>query len=360
MTPGVETRGVLVVDDSAFMRKLIVEMIATLPDFRVAGTARDGVDAMRQIESLDPDIVTLDLEMPRLDGVAVLTRIMSESPRPVVVLSAGGAQYGDATMLALELGAVDFVRKPSGPVSLDLPIIRDRLAEALRAAASAKLGTPAPSTRSARLAPPLAAQEERPARHVVVIASSTGGPRALAEIIPLLAEDLPAAVVIAQHLPREFTGALADRLARSSSIPVCEAVDGQTLWQGTVYLAQGGGNTVIAGAPGAACLEYRESPARTGATPNADALFVSAADIFGAACTGVILTGMGRDGAVGLRRIRAAGGSAIVQDQESSAIYGMPRAALAEAGADAVVSLSAIAGVISSLVPRERIEWLIA
>ncbi|MEO8946119.1 MAG: response regulator, partial [Gemmatimonadaceae bacterium] len=171
----------LVADDSAFMRKLIGEMIAEHEGFRVIGFARDGLDAIRQVEQLQPDIVTLDLEMPRLDGLSVLRRIMTESPRAVVVLSAGGSQYGDATLRALELGAVDFVRKPSGPISLDLPLIRDRLMQALDAAATARITAPDRLDHvSHSAAPPVHAMDRRasaliegaPARCVVVIASS--------------------------------------------------------------------------------------------------------------------------------------------------------------------------------------------
>jgi len=354
-------RSVLVVDDSAFMRKLIAEMIAEHPGFRVIGVARDGVDAVAQLHRLAPDIVTLDLEMPKLDGLDVLQRIMTESPRPVVVLSAGGPQYGDATLRALELGAVDFVRKPSGPVSLDLPIIRDRLVAALEAAARATLAPP-PST-PARLAQERATDRSvlhRAAQHVVVIASSTGGPRALAEIVPRLPASLNAAVVVAQHLPGEFTPALAARLSRASEMDVCEAEDGMRLSAGNVYIARGGVNTSITGIAGSAQLSEQVPSPRFGATPNADVLFQSAAQVFASECTGVILTGMGRDGSIGLRQIRTAGGRAIVQDETSSAIYGMPRAALAEAGADEVVSLSMMANAIIGMVPKERLEWLTA
>jgi two-component system, chemotaxis family, protein-glutamate methylesterase/glutaminase len=366
ITAASPARTILVADDSAFMRRLIAEMIDAHPAFRVVGFARDGVDTLDQVARLSPDIVTLDLEMPRLDGLRVLRRIMAESPRAVVVLSGGGPQYGDATLRALELGAVDFVRKPSGPVSLDLPLVRDRLFGALEAAARATLTLPqivasAPSD----AAPPMAsfasfASPASPsaARRVIVIASSTGGPRALAEIIPLLPADIGAAVIVAQHLPKEFTAALADRLSRSSVISVREGADGVPLHAGTVYIARGGVNTSVEGAAANAALAQHAPGPRCGATPSADILFESAARTFGAACTGVVLTGMGRDGSAGLRHIRASGGFAIVQDEESSAIYGMPRAALAEAGADRVVSLSTMASAIIGTVPEERLEWL--
>jgi two-component system chemotaxis response regulator CheB len=367
-SPGV-TRRVLVADDSAFMRKLIGEMIAENPGFSVVGFARDGLDALEQVERLQPDIVTLDLEMPRLDGLGVLKHIMSVSPRAVVVLSAGGPQYGDATLRALELGAVDFVRKPSGPVSLDLPIIRDRLMQALDAAAAARItaGDPAvcapgsvARTVHSKTIRGSADVEPAPARHVVVIASSTGGPRALADIVPRLPANLGAAVVIAQHLPCAFTPALAGRLSRSSDIAVAEGDDGLRLLSGVVYIARGGTDTTIVGAPGNAYLRQTRRSSLSAASPSADSLFESAAAVFDRGCTGVVLTGMGRDGAAGLKVIRAAGGCAIVQDQESSAIYGMPRAALAEAGADHVVPLAMVATAITESVPEERLQWLTA
>jgi two-component system chemotaxis response regulator CheB len=359
MTRGL-VRSVLIVDDSAFMRKLTAEMIDAHPDFCVAGFARDGVDAMAQLQRLNPDIVTLDLEMPGLDGLDVLQRIMRQSPVPVIVLSAAGAQYGDATLRALELGAVDFVRKPSGPVSLDLPIIRDRLIAALGAAGRARLSIPSSGASGVVVTAPLAPVPQRAAQHVVVVASSTGGPRALNEVIPLLPATLGAAVVIAQHLPCEFTAALASRLARASAINVCEVTDGCALRAGTVYIARGGMNTAISGVIGDATLRQQAPDRRGGVTPNADVLFESAMRVFGPESTGVVLTGMGRDGSAGLRMIRSVGGRAIVQDESSSAIYGMPRAALAEAGADRVASLSMMASAITSMVPKERLEWLTA
>lgn len=350
---------VLVVDDSAFMRRLIGEMIATIPGFVVAGVARDGVDALQQMERLAPDVVTLDLEMPQLDGMVVLERIMAEAPVPVVVLSAGGAHYEHATLRALELGAVDFVRKPSGPISLDLLAVRDRLAAALEAALRAGTrrvpplpaladATPDAAVRAPRaLVPPVAEQ-------LVVIAASTGGPRALAEVVPAIEGGLRAAVVIAQHLPREFTASFAARLDRASRLRVSEAHHGVIPREGNVYVAPGGMHTRVGGAPGAPLLRVEPAAPESGVVPSADLLFDSAAAVFGRGCVGVVLTGMGRDGALGLRTVRAAGGSAIVQDQATSAIYGMPRAALSDAGAERVVPLPGIARAIEDAVARGR------
>src|ERR671939_651698 len=215
-------RTVLVVDDSAFMRQLVAEIIDASGEFRVVGAARNGLDALKKVHALDPDIVTLDIEMPELDGIGALGYIMSETPRPVVMLSAaatGGAD--DLTIRALELGAVEFVHKPSGPISPDLPTVRSQLIDALRAAAQVNLRGVDVLAR-----PKLASRERRPhavsagALRIVAIAASTGGPRALADVIPQLPRDLGAAVLVVQHMPAGFTRSLAQRLNLMSALPV--------------------------------------------------------------------------------------------------------------------------------------------
>lgn len=343
---------VLVVDDSAFMRKLIAEMVESSGAFRVIGTAGDGVEALQKVRSLKPDIVTLDIEMPRLNGLQALEQIMAEMPRPVVMLSAAGSDLGnEMTLRALERGALEFVRKPSGPVSIDLSTVRVQLMSALEAARAMNMGgvrTPAPAASAAHGE---TAPKKSPdaATKVVAIASSTGGPRALAEIIPHLPGDLGAAVVIVQHMPGEFTKLLAERLRAMSALWVAEAMDGKLLRENRVYVAPGGYHMTLTGGPGNASIRLDESATMWGVRPAADPLFFSVADTFGRAAIGVVLTGMGRDGAEGLRRIREAGGRAIVQDRESSIIYGMPQAALAAAGADKVATVNDIAPLISDL-----------
>jgi two-component system, chemotaxis family, protein-glutamate methylesterase/glutaminase len=343
---------VLVVDDSAFMRKLIAEIIESSGAFHVVGTAGDGVEALQKIRTLKPDIVTLDIEMPRLNGLQALEQIMAEMPRPVVMLSAAGSDLGNAmTLRALERGALDFVRKPSGPVSIDLSMVRVQLMSALEAARAMNMGsvrTSAPPT-AARHPEPVPRKSSDAATRVVAIASSTGGPRALAEIIPRLPEDLGAAVVIVQHMPGEFTKLLAERLRAMSSLWVAEAMDGKLLRENRVYIAPGGYHMTLRGEPGNASISLDESPTMWGVRPAADPLFFSVASTFGPATIGVVLTGMGRDGAEGLRRIREAGGRAIVQDRESSIIYGMPQAALAAAGTDKIAKLNDIAALITDL-----------
>jgi len=343
---------VLVVDDSAFMRKLIAEIIESSGAFHVVGTAVDGVEALQKIRTLKPDIVTLDIEMPRLNGLQALEQIMAEMPRPVVMLSAAGSDLGnDMTLRALERGALDFVRKPSGPVSIDLSMVRVQLMSALEAARAMNMGsvrTSAPPA-AARNAEPVPRKSSDAATRVVAIASSTGGPRALAEIIPRLPEDLGAAVVIVQHMPGEFTKLLAERLRAMSSLWVAEAINGKLLRENRVYIAPGGFHMTLTGEPGNASISLDESPTMWGVRPAADPLFFSVASTFGPATIGVVLTGMGRDGAEGLRRIREAGGRAIVQDRDSSIIYGMPQAALAAAGTDKIAKLNDIASLIRDL-----------
>jgi two-component system chemotaxis response regulator CheB len=343
---------VLVVDDSAFMRKLIAEIIESSGAFHVVGTAVDGVEALQKIRTLKPDIVTLDIEMPRLNGLQALEQIMAEMPRPVVMLSAAGSDLGnEMTLRALERGALEFVRKPSGPVSIDLSIVRVQLMSALEAARAMNMGgmRASPPPAAPRHPEPVPRKSPDAATRVVAIASSTGGPRALAEIIPRLPEDLGAAVVIVQHMPGEFTKLLAERLRAMSSMWVAEAMNCELLRENRVYIAPGGYHMTLRGEPGNASISLDESPTMWGVRPAADPLFFSVASTFGSASIGVVLTGMGRDGAEGLRRIREAGGRAIVQDRDSSIIYGMPQAALAAAGTDKIAKLNDIAPLIRDL-----------
>ncbi|HWH52022.1 MAG TPA: chemotaxis response regulator protein-glutamate methylesterase [Gemmatimonadaceae bacterium] len=348
-------RRVLVVDDSAFMRRMTSQIIDASGEFIVAGTARNGYEALKQVHTLEPDIVTLDVDMPELDGLSALGYIMSETPRPVVMLSAGTTASGQtATLRALELGAVDFVLKPSGSISLDLPVISERLLEALRAAAAANpaglrmLARPASTDGTERLA--IASS----ATNVVVIASSTGGPRALAAIVPHLPRTLPAAVLVVQHMPPGFTKSLAQRLDLVSPIRVDEAQDGEAVMHGRVYVAPGGWHMTVRDDGGGPTIALEQSPSVWGVRPAADLLFRSAAELFGASTVAVVLTGMGRDGADGARAVRVAGGRAIIQDRETATIFGMPQAALSLAGADRVAPLGEISAAITELVDAVR------
>jgi two-component system, chemotaxis family, protein-glutamate methylesterase/glutaminase len=260
---------VLVVDDSAFMRKLVSEMIEGSGEFRVIGTARNGLEALKKIHSLDPDLVTLDIEMPELDGIGALGYIMSETPRPVVMLSGAASESGrDPAIRALELGAVDFVKKPGGPISLDLDRVRDRLLDALRASREVNLrGLPMLSRREAATGGRAIAGGGSWATRAVTIAASTGGPRALADLIPALRPDLDAAVLIVQHMPAGFTKSLADRLDLHSRLSVAEASDGERVVHNRVYLAPGGQHMRVRVQGGVPVIALDSSPPVWGVRP---------------------------------------------------------------------------------------------
>ena len=343
----------LVVDDSAFMRKVVTEIIDGSDGFRVIGTARNGHDALRQIHALDPEIVTLDVEMPELDGLQTLGYIMSETPRPVVMLSAAAATgRDDPTLRALELGALDFVRKPSGPISLDIASVAETLLNALAAALQVNLG-------GVRMlgAPRFVAQAPRPsglfgsrgASRAIAIAASTGGPRALAEVVPGIPGDIGAAVFIVQHMPKGFTKSLAQRLDALSALRVVEAQHGELVEANCAYVAPGGFHMRVMRDRDRVTIALDETPTIHGVRPAADPMFRSVATVFGAECVGVVLTGMGRDGAQGLRAIRDVGGRGIVQDQATSTIYGMPQAALTVASPERVLPLGRVAAGIVEL-----------
>ena len=350
VTTNTNAATVLVVDDSAFMRKLIAELVESSGPFRVIGTAGDGVEALQKVRSLKPEIVTLDIEMPRLNGLQALEQIMAEMPRPVVMLSAAGSDLGnEMTLRALERGALEFVRKPSGPVSIDLARVRDQLRSALEAARAVNMRSVSAPPPAAVANPVTEAPSPDAATRVVAIASSTGGPRALAEIIPRLPADLGAAVIVVQHMPREFTKLLSSRLDSMSKLWVAEAMSGKTLRENRVYVAPGGQHMRVTGTRGNATILLDNTPPMWGVRPAADPLFFSVAEVFGSAAIGIVLTGMGRDGAEGLKRVRDAGGTAIVQDRDSSIIYGMPQAALAAAGADRVATVEQMASTITEL-----------
>ncbi len=334
---------VLVVDDSVFMRRMISDMIDRFPGFHVAGTASDGKEALRRIEELAPDVVTLDIEMPRLDGFGVLERVMSTRPRPIVVFSAYTDTGSTAALRALDLGAVDFVAKPSGPISFDLGRVEARLYEALRAAVAADVEVLiAERTLEAEpvVAPVIGGEA------AVAIAASTGGPRALSQVLRALPSDLGAAVLIVQHMPPGFTSTLAERLSGLASLPVEEASGGETVRPGRVWLAPGDFHMRVRRIDGTVKITLDQRESMWGTRPAADALFPSVAEAFGGRSVGVVLTGMGRDGANGLAAIRASGGRTIAQDKATSVVYGMPGRAVEQGAAEHIVSLDGIAGAI--------------
>lgn len=350
-----ERPSVLIADDSALLRQLVCDIIAQSGEMTIAGLATNGEEAIRMVHELRPDIVTLDVEMPGLDGLHALGYIMSEAPRPVIVLTALDASDGAAlAMRALELGALDFVRKPVGEddgVALAAPLLA-----ALRAAASANVTGTRVLARP-KIFPPSDAPATTSAAIAVAIAASTGGPRALAEVVPSLPADLPAAVLIVQHMPAGFTKGFAQRLNSLSPLRVHEATDGERLMTGTVYVAPGGRHLGLAARADGPSVTVTDGPAVWGVRPAADPLFTSVATLFGPRSVGVVLTGMGKDGAGGLRAIRLAGGRGVVQTPSTAVVAGMPTTAVREAGADRIVPLSEMAAAITDAVARCQARW---
>ena len=348
---------VLVADDSDFMRSLLTEIIGSSLDFRVVGEARTGYETIRLLHELNPDIVTLDLEMPDLGGLDALGYIMSEAPRPVIIVSSHVADMAEPALAALEYGALEVVAKPAGDEARDVDVLADRLMDALRAATSARVANLQMRRKAiTSVRERIRATTAQPgARSAVAIAASTGGPRALTEIIPRLPANLRSAVLIVQHMPATFTKAFADRLAGLSDVDVKEAAEGDIVRAGAVYLAPGGFHMMLKRTPDGIAVALDSSPPLWGVRPAADVMFTSVAQHFGPASAGVVLTGMGRDGADGLRAIRDVGGWTAVQDSESCVVYGMPKAAAQYA--DDELTIDEIAGAVaqrSAIIARKR------
>jgi two-component system chemotaxis response regulator CheB len=346
----VTAKTVLVVDDSALIRAVVRDLIGELEGFEVIGTAGDGSEALAAVKALTPDIVTLDVEMPGMDGLAVLARIMRESPRPVIMLSGAETAGGiDVTLRALDLGAVDFVRKLAAG-SGQQAAMSERLHAALKAAAQANIVA---VSRQTPLFTPVIRESTSmsalSARAAVAVAASTGGPRALTEFLGSVPSEIDAALLIVQHMPRGFTAGLAKRLTQATQMDVREAKDGDRLIAGRAYVAPGGRHMKVVPGNDGAHIALDDGPAMWGVKPAADPLFISVAKVFADASCGVVLTGMGRDGALGLSAIREGGGGAIVQDKDSSAVYGMPHEALTHAGADRICAPAAMGAALAEL-----------
>lgn len=331
---------VLCVDDSALIRSLMTEIINSQPDMEVVGTAPDPLVAREMIKRLNPDVLTLDVEMPRMDGLDFLERLMRLRPMPVLMVSSLTERGSEITMRALELGAVDFITKPKLGIRDGLLEYTDTIADKLRAASRARLRTAASGAEPAAPAPmlrtPLLSTEK-----LIIVGASTGGTEAIKEFLMPLPPDAPA-VLIVQHMPAGFTRSFAQRLDGLCRIKVKEAEHGERVLPGYAYIAPGDQHLLLARSGANYVAHLSQDPPVNRHRPSVDVLFDSAAVHAGKNAIGVILTGMGRDGARGMLRMREAGAYNLAQDEHSCIVFGMPKEAIAAGGAHEVVPLSAM------------------
>jgi two-component system chemotaxis response regulator CheB len=338
---------VLVVDDSAFMRKIITDILATSSEIEVIGKAKNGQEAIEKVTKLRPDVVTMDIEMPVLGGLQALGYIMSECPTRVIMLTAAESNHGDLTMTAFQYGAVDFIQKPSGSISLDMEKIRDDLIKKVLAAAHVDIHKLVFIEEKLIKKENIVPIQKIRTKKIVIIGSSTGGPRALQQVIPLLPSNLQAPVLVVQHMPAGFTKSLAERLNSQSMLRVREAGEGDMIQTGTVLIAPGDFHMIIKQQK--INGELREVIGLTkgdkvqGVRPSVDVLLESAARIYKENSVGVILTGMGCDGSDGIKKLKLAGGKVIAEDESTCVVYGMPRSVIEQKLADYILPIHKIA-----------------
>jgi two-component system, chemotaxis family, protein-glutamate methylesterase/glutaminase len=346
---------VLIVDDSAFMRKVLETIFNADPQLQVAGHAKDGREAVALAESLKPDVITMDINMPHMDGLQATAQIMTTNPRPIVVVSSESRDGASSTLKALELGAIEFIAKPSGAIDLDMQSVRDDLLRKVKMAAKVRVvrtasrfaatlqsSTPGSATAISRPAPPASnasslADQRFP---VVVLVASTGGPATVMRLAPGFTKDFPAAVILVQHMPAAFTTQFAAQLAEFTEIRVKEAETGDTIQPGTFYICPGAQHLRIN--PLGRIQLDTVTGRIAGYLPNMDVTMESVASYGGALAIGVVLTGMGNDGAQGAKAIKRAGGHVIAQDEASSVIFGMPAEAIKLQAVDQVLGLDDI------------------
>lgn len=322
----------LVVDDSVLMRRMIKCLLESDPELTVVGTAADGVDALEKIPTLAPNVVTLDVNMPRMDGLETLKLIMERHPLPIIMLSSITKDGAEATFKALEYGAVDYIAKPSGDISLDIEKVREELLAKIKTAAKAKL------VKHESIPLMQIPRRQKIKEKVILIGASTGGPPAIEKILSSLPEVVPP-ILIVQHMPPSFTKSFAERLNSICSFEVKEAEEGDPLKVGCALLAPGGYHMTV-GRDNKVHLD--ESPPIHGVRPAVDPMMKTAAEVFRSKAVGVLLTGMGRDGALGMKEIKMYGGHTIAQDEASCTVFGMPKAAIDEGCVDEILPLSSI------------------
>ncbi len=342
---------VLIVDDSALVRQLLTEIFNSDPDIEVIGTAQDPYDAREKIKKLEPDVLTLDVEMPKMDGITFLTNLMRLRPMPVVMVSSLTEKGADVTFEALELGAIDFVSKPKIDVSVGLKEYSDEICEKVKTAAKAKVyaisDRPKLNVEPKLSADAILQKCKGPSRlktteKIIAIGASTGGTEAIKAVLERLPADTPG-VVISQHIPKAFSKPFAQRMDKDSAMTVYEAVDGQQILPGHVYIAPGNRHLLVERNGARYVCRLNDGPVVNRHKPSVDVMFRSVAQNVGANAVGVILTGMGADGAAGLKEMLESGAKTLVQDEKSSVVWGMPGEAFKMGAAEDQYPLEQIA-----------------
>jgi two-component system chemotaxis response regulator CheB len=342
---------VLVVDDSALMRKMIPQILSSDPGIEVVGTAMDGLFALKKMKELRPDVVTLDVSMPRMDGIETLRHIVEEFGTPAIIVSSLAQRDAELTFQALEIGAFDFVTKPQDAISVHITEIGAELTAKVKAARENPLarlrmmqGRPAPHPGKKQVRPIGARSVER----LLAIGISTGGPNALSYLLPQIPRDFPAGILIVQHMPAGFTEMFAARLNSSCAIEVKEAADGDLVLPGRALIAPGNRHLKIKRMALGTIAVLSDAPPVSGHRPSADVLFRSVAAEYGRSVTALIMTGMGSDGAEGIGEIKDRGGMTVAQDEESCIVFGMPRVAIERNHIEKIVSLRNMGDFISA------------
>lgn len=343
---------VMVVDDSALIRKLLTDILKLDKDILIVGTARNGKEALEKIPTLKPDIITLDVEMPLMDGLTTLKHIVSRYKLPVIMISTLTEKGAELTLKALEEGAIDFLQKPTNVFALSQNEIKDEIIEKIKMGSKAKIETKQPLMHVNKIehSNNNIIKIKDSFTNIVAIGTSTGGPRALQSLIPLIPVNINATIVIVQHMPPKFTKSLSERLNSTSNIEVKEAEEGDILKRGCAYIAPGDYHMTIVKERNNLVVRLNQNPQVMGLRPTVDILMQSVASIEGYSKLGIILTGMGSDGAEGILQMKKNNSYTIAQNESTSVVFGMPKAAIATGIIDEVLPLEKIAGKIISKV----------
>ncbi|MBB6452904.1 two-component system chemotaxis response regulator CheB [Salirhabdus euzebyi] len=347
----------IVIDDSAFMRKMLTEILNSDPSIEVVTTARNGKDGIEKIKQYKPDVITLDIEMPLLDGLEALKIIMKEHPLPVVMVSSLTQLGAETTIQALNYGAVDFISKPSGPISLDIEKAKGEIIEKVKNAVKANfkmIVAPEPLPIELKIDVPLETNPIKKKRKIIGVGVSTGGPRALQKFLTVLPADFPAPILIVQHMPEKFTKSLADRLNKLSNITVKEAEHGEFLKNGTAYIAPGNYHLTVKKLGTSITAFIDQSDPLKGHRPSVDILFDSISGLVSYQKYAIVLTGMGTDGADGIKKLKKVDPKTqvLAEAEESSIVFGMPKAAIHTNFVDQIVNINGMGNALCKMIEK--------